>query len=244
MSSLADRLLHVFHWPVAHPIRLLLPGMVLLSLVAHLLVAQLVKVAAPSRPGLTPWPAKITIFPGAAEQGSLLLAARDPSWLEPGRFRDRMLPPPKVERREVALRPELPPLLRAPRDEVADGWVPALPPVAAKPLFVQRGPRPAPPALVPTTARFESGVDEGVTEDVLARLRAAAPAEPPSRATELLVVLAPTGDVRHVWLVRGSGDADLDLAAQLAVQRARFAPGTALRRGILRIAWGPREAKP
>jgi hypothetical protein len=243
MNTLADRLLHVFHWPVAHPIRLLLPGMVILSLLAHLLAAQLVKVAAPSRPGLTPWPAKITIFPGAGEEGSLLLAARDPSWLEPGRFRDRMLPPPKPERRELALRPELPPLLPAPRDAVADAWVPALPPVASKPLFVQRGPRPSPPALVSTTARFESGTD-GVTDDVLTRLRAAAPVEPPSRATELLVVLAPTGDVRHVWLVRGSGDADLDLAAQLAVQRARFAPGSGPRRDVLRIAWGPREAKP
>jgi TonB family protein len=243
MSALADRLLHVFHWPVAHPIRLLLPGMVLLSLVAHLLVAQLVKVAAPSRPGLTPWPAKITIFPGVGEEGSLLLAARDPSWLEPGRFRDRMLPPPKVARRELALRPELPPLLPAPREAVADAWVAALPPVSVRPLFVERGPQPSPPALVPTMARFESGA-EGMTEEVLARLRAVSPSEPPSRATEMLVTLAPTGDVRHVWLVRGSGDADLDLAAQLAVQRARFAPGAGARSEVLRINWGPREAAP
>lgn len=243
MNSLADRLLHVFHWPVAHPIRLLLPGMVLLSLLAHLLVAQLVKVASPSRPGLAPWPAKITIFPGSAEEGALLLAARDPSWLEPGRFRDRMLPPPKAVRRELALRPDLPPLLPAPREAVTDQWVPALPPVASKPLFVQRGPRPSPPALVPTMARFESGA-AWVTDDVLTRLRAVAPEEPPSRATELLLVLAPTGDVRHVWLVRGSGDAELDLAAQLAVQRARFAPGTGPRREVLRIAWGPREGSP
>lgn len=242
MNTLADRLLNVFHWPVAHPIRVLLPAMVLVSLLLHFLVAQLVKVAPPSRPALMPWPAEITILPGDRESG-MLLAARDPSWLEPGRFRDRMLPPPKPVRRELAMNPALPPLLRAPREMVATEWVPALPPVSAKPLFVQRGPRPAPPVLVPTVARFESGAD-GVTEDVLTRLRAAAPAEPPSRATELLVVLAPAGDVRHVWLVRGSGDADLDLAAQLAVQRARFAPASGPRREVLRINWGPREVAP
>lgn len=242
MNTLTDRLLNVFHWPVAHPIRVLLPAMVLVSLLAHFLVAQLVKVAPPSRPALMPWPAEITIFPGDREAG-MLLAARDPSWLEPGRFRDRMLPPPKPVRRELAMSPALPPLLRAPSEMVANEWVPALPPVSSKPLFVQRGPRPAPPALVPTVARFESGA-QGVTEDVLNRLRTAAPAEPPSRATELLVVLAPTGDVRHVWLVRGSGDAGLDLAAQLAVQRARFAPATGSRREVLRINWGSREAAP
>jgi len=243
MNALTDRLLHVFHWPVAHPIRLLLPAMVLVSLLAHFLMAQLVKVAAPSRPGLAPWPAKITVFPGAGEEAMLLLSARDPSWLEPGRFRDRILPPPKVVRRELALRPDLPQLLSAPREAVANEWVAALPPVAATPLFAERGPRPSPPALVPTMARLESG-SEGMTEEVLARLRAVSPSEPPSRATEMLVVLAPTGDVRHAWLVRGSGDAALDLAAQLAVQRARFAPGTESRREVLRINWGPREAAP
>jgi len=242
MSALTERLLHVFHWPVAHPIRLLLPGMVILSLAAHLLAAFVVKVAPASRPALAPWPSEITILPGGGE-GALLLAARDPSWLEPGRFRERLLPQPKAARRELALRPELPPLLAAPRETAADDWVPSLPPVSLRPLFVPRGPRPAPPALLPAGARFESGA-AWVTEDVLTRLRAVAPSAPPSRATELLVVLAPTGDVRHVWLVRGCGDAELDLAAQLAVQRARFAAGEDPRRGVLRIAWGPREAAP
>lgn len=241
MNSLTDRLLNVFHWPVAHPIRLLLPAMVIVSLVAHVFLAYAVRVTAPSRPGLAPWPSKITVLPRAEKGGTSLLDVSDPSWLEPGRFRDRMLPAPKVVRRESALHPELPALLPAPRETLAEAWVPSLPPVAASPLFVQRAPRSAPPVLVPAAARFESG-RAWVTDDVLSRLRAVAPNDPPGRATELLVVIAPTGDTRHVWLVRGCGDAELDLAAQLAVQRARFTPANGIRRDVLRIAWGPREA--
>lgn len=242
MNTLTDRLLHVFHWPVAHPIRLLLPGMVLVSLLAHLSVAYLIKATPPSRPGLAPWPAKITMLPRAGN-GTTLLDVRDPSWLEPGRFRDRMLPPPRVVRRESALHPALPPLLPAPRETAAEAWVPSLPPVAARPLFVRRAAPSAPPVLAPAAARFESG-GAWITDDVLSRLRAVAPPASPGRATELLVVLAPAGDVRHVWLVRGSGDAELDLAAQLAVQRARFAPAAGIRRDVLRISWGPREVAP
>lgn len=243
MNILTERLLNVFHWPAAHPVRLLLPGMVLLSLLAHLFVAYALQVAAPSRPALAPWPSKVTILPRAGGEGMMLVDARDPSWLEPGRFRDRMLPPPQAVRRERALHPGLPPLLPAPRAADTNFWVPALPPVASRPLFIQRAPLPPPPVLVPTGARFESGAT-WVTDDVLTRLRAVALAEPPGRATELLLVLAPTGDVRHVWLLRGSGDAELDLAAQLAVQRARFAPAGGLRRDVLRISWGPREPAP
>ena len=243
MNTLTERLLHVFHWPVAHPIRLLLPGMVLLSIVAHLLLVQLVKVAPPSRPGLAPWPAKITILPGSEEEAPSLLATQDPAWLEPGRFRERMLPPPRVARSESALRPEMPPLLAAPLETVADAWVPSLPPVATRPLFVQRASQSAPSMLAPAGARFESGA-AWITDDVLSRLRAVAPSEPPGRATELLVVLSPTGDARHVWLVRGSGDAELDLAAQLAVQRARFTPASGPRSDVLRVSWGPGKEAP
>lgn len=239
MSALTDRVFNVFHWPVAHPIRLLLPAMVLVSLLLHLLAAYIVRPGIPSRPALPPWPAEVTLLPTVGAQGLALLEARDPSWLEPGRYRERMLPQPKPVRRELALRPALPPLLPAPPEIPAESWVPSLPPVAAKPLFEPRAPRLPPPALAPVGARFESGAP-WITEEVLEQVRAVTPSESPGRATELLVVLAPSGDVRHVWLVRGSGDAELDFAAQRAVQRARFAPGDGPRRDVLRIAWGPR----
>ncbi len=243
MSALTGRFMNVFHWPVAHPIRLLLPGMVVVSLVVHLLAAYVVKTGIPARPALAPWPSKLTLFPMAGGQGVMLLEARDPSWLEPGRYRGRLLPPPKPARREQALRPPLPPLLPVPRESVADAWVPSLPPLAVRPLFEQRAPRPAPPALAPAGARFESGA-AWMSEDALNRIRSVAPPEPPGRATELLVVLAPSGDVRHVWLVRGCGDAELDFSAQRAVQRSRFAPAAGLRRDVLRVTWGPREPAP
>jgi hypothetical protein len=239
MNASTDRLLHVFRWPVAHPIRLLLPGMVLVSLLIHVLAAFVVQTGIPSRPALPPWPSKLTILPASGGQGLVLLEARDPSWLEPGRYRNRMLPQPKSERHEVALRPPLPALLPAPRETSAEAWVPSLPPLAIRPLSVQRAPQLAPPALAPAGARFESGA-AWVTDEVLEQLRAVAPPEPPGRATELLVVLAPSGDVRHVWLVRGCGDPGLDFAAQRAVQRSRFLPADGPRRDVLRVTWGPR----
>jgi len=121
--------------------------------------------------------------------------------------------------------------------------VPALPPLAVKPWFEATAGKLPPPSFVAVGARFESG-EGGVTEDVLARLRAVAPERPPGRATELLLVLAPTGDLRHAWVLRGCGDASLDLAAQRAVQRSRFAPAEKERRDILRIFWGPRGPQP
>jgi len=243
MSALTERLLNVFHWPVAHPIRLLLPGMILLSLLAHALAAYLVRSAPAPRSPLAPRPAKVSVIPAEEVPGLLLLAARDPSWLDPGRYRDRLVPSPRHERTVLALRPAPPSLLAAPRASASGQWVPALPPLAVKPWFeASAGPLP-PPSFVAAGARFESG-DAGVTEDVLARLRAVAPDRSPGRATELLVVLAPTGDVRHAWVLRGSGDASLDLAAQRAVQRSRFAPAEGGRRDVLRIFWGPRGPQP
>lgn len=243
MSALADKLLHVFQWPVAHPIRLLLPGMVALSLLVHFLGLYLVRAGSTPRPALAPWPAKISVMAGADKSQLLLLAARDPSWLQPGRYRDRLIPPPRHERSISALKPSLPPLLAPPRENAGAPWVSALPPLALKPRF-EGARRELPPAsFVPVGARFDSGLT-GVTEDVLDQLRAVTPDQPPGRATELLLVLSPAGDVQHAWLLRGSGDASLDLAAQRAVQRARFSPSEGVRRDVLRIFWGPRGPQP
>lgn len=239
MSALTDRLLHVFHWPVAHPIRLLLPGMIVASLLIHGLAAYLFRSGVTPSPAFPPWPSKLVIFPEESASDMILLAARDPSWLSPGRYRERMLPSPHPERAVRALQPSLPPLLAAPRPDFSNEWVPSLPPLAVRALFEPAAQQVPPPSFVAAGARFESGVD-GVTDDVLSRLRAVAPDRPPGRATELLLVLAPTGDVRHAWLLHGSGDASLDLAAQRAVQRARFAPAEGGRRDVLRIFWGPR----
>lgn len=243
MISFADRLLQVFHWPVTHPIRLLLPAMIALSLLVHLLVAYLVRASGTSRPALAPLPARLAVIPGDSAGTLLLLAARDPSWLDPGRYREGMVPAPRHERTVRALQPPLPPLLAIPPSAPRAEWVPALAPVAVKPWFEPERPPLPPPSFVPAGARFESGV-EGVTEDVLDRLRAVAPEVPTARATELLLVLDPTGDVRHAWILRGSGDASLDLAAQRAVQRARFSPSGGGRRDVLRIHWGPRAPGP
>lgn len=243
MSALTEKLFHVFQWPVAHPIRLLLPGMIAVSLLVHALAAYLVRSGSAPRPSLAPWPAKITVIPGNDSPQLLLLAARDPSWLDPGRYRDSLLPPPRHERTVLALHPPLPPLLAAPRSDAGTPWVSALPPLALQPWFEETRRSIGPPSFVAAGARFESG-DGGVTDDVLARLRAVAPDRPPGRATELLLVLSPSGDVRHAWVLRGSGDAALDLSAQRAVQRARFAPADGGRRDVLRIFWGPRDPQP
>ena len=237
---LAERLLHVFHWPASYPIRLLLPGMILLSVVLHAAGLYLLRANAPA-PGvaLPPLPGKVTVV-SAAE--SVLLAARDPSWLQPGRYRDSILPVPRVERPLRALQPALPVLEPVPPEVWPGVWVPALPPLAVQPRFEARATG-LPPGLAPVSARFESGGPE-VTPDVLGRLKAAASAQPPGLPTELFLVLDAAGEARHVWLVRSCGDPALDTAAIRAVQLSRFGPSEAGYRGMLRVVWGNTGAKP
>ncbi|MBJ7326979.1 MAG: hypothetical protein JHC52_06505 [Chthoniobacterales bacterium] len=240
MSALADRLLHVFHRPAGHQIRLLLPAMITVSLAAHGALFYLVGTT-PSRPApLPPLPAKITLLPSNA---SLLLAARDPSWLDPGRYRERLLPSPHHVRIVRALQPTLTPLRPAPSAPSAGAWVPFLPPLAVRPWFERGAARPPAPEFVPITARFGAGGPE-VTADVLGRLRASAPATLPGQTTELLVVLDVSGEVRHAWVLRSCGDASLDLAAQRAVQLSRFGVSAQEYRGVLRIVWGYPGATP
>ena len=231
---LADRLLQVFQWPAVHQIRLVLPAMILVSIVVHAAGLYLVRTNAPVH-GVTlpPLPGKVTIIPS---EDSVMLAAHDPSWLQPGRFRDRLLPLPRVQRPLRALQPALPTLLPAPPEQLPEKWVPALPPLAVQPRFEPRAVALA-PLLAPATARFETG-GPGVTDDVLARLRDAAPAQPPGSPTELLVVLDPSGEARHVWLLRSCGDPALDAAARRAVQLSRFGPSDKVYRGVLRVVWG------
>ena len=81
-------------------------------------------------------PAEVTVLPGGAE--SALIAARDPSWLDPGRYRDRMLPVPRWERPWRALPPPLPPFVEAPPRAGEESWVGALPPLA-EPIDVPAG---------------------------------------------------------------------------------------------------------
>jgi TonB family protein len=233
---LAERLAHVFHWPATYPIRLLLPLMLVVSLLAHAAVFYLLRARAPVRgPSLPPLPARIIMLPGGAD--SVLLAARDPSWLDPGRYRDRLLPVPRWERPLRALQPELPPLVAAPEPAPPESWVGALPPLSVRARFEPRA-APVPPASAPVTARFDGDGPE-ITADVLARLRSAAPAEAPGLPTELLVVLDATGEARHVWLLRSCGVPALDAAAQRAVQLARFGPSAGGHRGVLRVVWAP-----
>lgn len=236
----AERLLHVFHWPASYPIRLLLPAMILLSVALHAAGLYLLRANVPVRGvGLPPLPGRVTVLSAA---DSLLLAARDPSWLQPGRYRDVLLPAPRVERPLRALQPVLPSLQPAPAEAWAEMWVPALPPLAEQPRFEPRTAA-LPPELTPVSARFENGGPE-VSRDVLGRLRAAAPPKLPGLPTELFVVLDAAGEARHVWLVRSCGDPALDTAAIRAVQLSRFGPSEVGYRGMLRVVWGNTGAKP
>lgn len=237
-----DRFLHIFHWPSSYPIRLVLPAMLLLSLALHAAALYLVRADSPTRGvPLSPLPAKIVVFP--AEGAPALLGARDPSWLEPGRFRDRLMPGPRPERPLRALRPGLPELVPAPAPAPPQHWVPNVPPLAARPWLARPRGNSTPSVLHPLTARFADGAP-AVTDDLLGRLRAAAPAEPPGLPTELLVAIDAGGETRHVWLLRGCGVSALDLAAQLAVQRSRFGASEQGYRGVLRVVWGAREGAP
>ncbi len=233
---LAERLAHVFQWPTTYPIRLLLPAMLLLSVVIHGAALYLVRADVPVRGvALPPLPAEVTVLPGGEE--SALIAARDPSWLDPGRYRDRMLPVPRWERPWRALQPPLPPFVEAPPRAGEESWVGALPPLAERAWFEPRI-VPSPPEMAPVIARFDA---EGpaVTEDVLDRLRAAAPEDPPGLPTELLVVLDAAGEARHVWLLRSCGVPALDAAARRAVQLSRFGAAPGGHRGVLRVVWAP-----
>jgi len=239
---LAERLRHVFHWPATYPIRLVLPGMILLSLAVHLLGLYLVRDKSAVRAAaLPPRPVSVTIIPDGDR--SVLLAARDPSWMQPGRRRESLLPAPRYERPLRALNPALPSLLAAPAPAGKAGWVPSLPPLPASPLPAAPVPPRTMAPLLGVQARFEPPT---VTApgDFLERLQSSVPPAPPGLPTELLVVLDAAGEARHVWLLRSCGVAPLDLAAQLAVQRSRFSAVPGGYRGVLRVAWGPGEAVP
>ncbi len=239
---ISERILQVFQWPEKYPIRLLLPTMLAVSVFVHAAGFYLVRTTWPQRGvSMPPPPVAITLYPSG--DNSLLLGARDPSWLEPGRFRERMLPSPHITRSHRALEPILPELLPPPVREVPPYWIPALPPLAVRPLPTSLAEKSAPVHLQPVTARFTEG-HLGVTDDLLSRLRAVAPAEPPGAPTELLVVLDAAGEVHNVWLLRGCGVAEVDKAAQMAVQRSRFDPPGQMRQGILRVTWGATEVKP
>lgn len=234
--TLADRLVQVFHWPAHYPIRLLLPAMLLLSLLLHAAGLYLVRATGTGRAvSLPPLPARVTVVPGSDE--SVLLAALDPAWMKPGRFRDRILPVPQARRPNRALEPTLPPLRPVPVAPREEAWVGLLPALAVRPWFEPRDPA-VPSETAPVTARFD-GEAPDITDDVLSRLRAAAPVDPPGLPTELLVVLDATGVARHVWLVRSSGVASLDAAAQRAVQLSRFGARPGGYRGVLRVVWAP-----
>jgi TonB family protein len=239
---LADRLLHVFHWPATHQIRLVLPAMLITSIMLHAAGFYLLQARTPAGgPALPPLPAKLKLW-AETGSGSLLIAARDPAWIEPGRQRDRLLPMPSLAKPWRALQPEPPTLVPAPSPTAPPVWVPALPPLAVQPRLEPRA-VPTAPALEGLIVRFDGDGPE-ITADLLGRLRTAAPAQPPGAATELLVVLDAAGEARHVWLLRSSGDAALDAAAQRAVQRSRFGPSESLYRGVLRIIWAPAGTTP
>lgn len=238
---LADRLLQVFHWPAGHPIRLLLPGMLLLSFVLHVTGIYLLRATPSARDAvLPPLPAKVVLLPGDAGKGvAPLLELRDPAWVMPGRFRDRLLPVPERRRSVQALQPELPPLLAPPSGTVASSWIPAVPPLADVPVLEPRGGSADDVVFTPVAVRFDPP-GPVATGEALARLRNAAPAEATGTATEMLVVIDSTGQARHAWLLRGSGNPSLDLAAQRAVQRSRFGETNGGYRGVLRVIWAPR----
>lgn len=235
----AERILQVFQWPSHYPIRLVLPAALVISLLVHASAVYLFRPAVVSAAPVAQAQAKVSLVPAAS--GSALLDARDPSWLEPGRFRDSILGAPHATRPRRALDPRLPDLVPPAPEARGERWAPSLPPLAALPKFEQREAL-APPAVAPVSARFD-GDGPPVPEELLGRLRVAAPSSPPGPATELLVAIDAVGDVRHVWLVRSCGVPQLDLAAQLAVQRSRFRANGG-HEGVLRVVWGPGEAAP
>lgn len=232
-----ERLLHVFHWPAAYQIRLLLPLMLVVSLLLHVAGLYFLRATpVPLRGAFPPLPAKVTLWPDAAS--SVLLQARDPAWIE------READGAAVSGVEMfvvlptrALHAVLPDLVPAPEEIREETWVPALPPLAVQPLIAGTV-RPVVPELTGVTARFDRAGPE-ITAEVTGRLRSAAPPALPAGATELFISLDPAGQVRHVWLVRGSGNPALDAAAMRAVQRSRFGPQRQGFEGILRIVWAP-----
>lgn len=246
--TLSDRLLHVFHWPTGYPIRLLLPAMLVLSLGLHALGFYFFRSGAPARvPRLAPSAPHLVLY--AEDSGparSLVLAARDPSWMQPGRLRADVLPPLAAgPPRQRALEPDLPGFLTAAPLAPQETWIPSLPPLAVRAWLEPARPAPdaaQPRVLQPTAARFDRGQPQPDNE-FLARLRAATPATLPGRPTELFVRLDAAGEARNVWILRGCGDAEADLAAVRAVQQSRFGAGGAGYEGVLRVVWGAGAAE-
>ena len=112
MNALTARLPHVFRWPIEHPIHLLLPGMVVVSLLLHALAAYLIVAPPPPQAKFSrsqASQAKMVLLPGEGKSGGAMLAAQDPSWMAPGRYRGHILPEVRYERAAAELKTKLPP---------------------------------------------------------------------------------------------------------------------------------------
>lgn len=241
-QGLAQQLTQVFHWPASYPIRLLLPGLLLLSVLLHAAGFYALRSRpADGAPAPRPPAAGVRLLDPVSAEGAWL-AARDPAWMQPGRFRDRLLPPAALPARRTLLdEPAFdvgrePPAVKRPQ-----GWTLPLPPLADDPLLASRPRSPGAPAvpLRPTRVAV-SGDALDIPAAMDAALAAMEPARLPGLPTELMVMVGPRGTVRHVFAVRSCGDPELDRAAQQVVRQTLFAaaPGAPLRRSTLRIYWG------
>jgi hypothetical protein len=235
----------LFNWSHGRSRKLMIAGFIALSLAAHALCFYLFQIVYPPTVALLPPPARVSMIVPDSEEGRTLLnwlEAEDPALVSTTQRPPdvKAFTPPRVQHVpsytivEPALR-ELPPYtpdLRIPSSR-PPGPVPSL---RAHP---QRA-----PVAAPTVVRFSEELEAlGTFQKPEVRF-VPSTKEPPQNA-RFHVAVTTTGEVRHVFLDRSSGDPALDEQARQCLILCRFTTdpanpvaGNDLTWGSAMIQWG------
>lgn len=236
VHALAERFASLAHF--ARRFSLVLPGFLLLSGFAHVVMFFLFQVAHPQRVTIPPPTPQVALLTAATPEGAAMLrwvAAEDPALVaaaSPPLPRDLLAVPYAPSFATV----RTPPRTLAPAPEVVRY------PAAKRPLAIIQSVEPVelPGAseIAPRETRLTfSGALAGrkVTEPASVHAQLRAPREPAS----FLVGVGAEGEVRFSFVQRSSGDPAADAAAAEALARVRFEPGAApVAWGFATVAWG------
>ena len=223
----------IFAWENARRWPVVLPGFILLSLVAHAGTFFLFQIAYPERVTIAPPVPTVSLLdPRRPDHQALLrlIESEDPA---PVAAAQAVVPRHLLE---VPYRPSYATVRTLPQT-LPEPVVPAQFPPPRDPLVMIRGAVPAPPVSAPASAPIAtrlafSGVlgQRSLTRDEPIKFRTLTAA--PLASASFLVGVTDAGEVRFVFLQSSSGDPAMDEAAATHLNRLSFS------KVEIPIAWG------